>query len=288
MLSVSSLLLAIGIFSSCYCHEWGYQNTNWPGLCQEGPEQSPIDLNYYECTPRGFEPLEFYNYSTPHTATVTNNGHSISVRFTLSRARVAKGGLPEEEYSLDHFHFHWGSEHTLMRKRLPLEMHLVHFATKYKTLSEALKHKGGVAVFGVLFHISPDDDLEFREFGEAMKTVVPKINSSATTKKLTPNSFLPRDTAGFFRYNGSLTTPACTEGIVWTVFTSTMPISEQQVIFFQQSQDSQGRKLTKNYRPIQKLNGRKLYHKMSPLYSKASQATPITFAFISLLVLKFL
>lgn len=50
--------------------------------------------------------------------------------------------------------------------------------------------------------------------------------------KLAPNSFLPRDTAGFYRYVGSLTTPSCNEGVIWTVFTNKIPISKQQVVNF--------------------------------------------------------
>lgn len=56
-----------------------------------------------------------------------------------------------------------------------------------------------------------------------------KTSSSITTKKLTPNSFIPRDTAGYFRYPGSLTTPGCNEGVIWTVFTNTISISQDQV-----------------------------------------------------------
>lgn len=44
--------------------------------------------------------------------------------------------------------------------------------------------------------------------------------------------YIPRDTAGFFRYDGSLTTPGCTEGVLWTVFTNTLRISKTQVLFF--------------------------------------------------------
>jgi carbonic anhydrase len=49
---------------------------------------------------------------------------------------------------------------------------------------------------------------------------------------LNVDDYLPRDRAGFYRYNGSLTTPNCNEGIIWTVFTNTLPISKNQVLYF--------------------------------------------------------
>lgn len=56
-----------------------------------------------------------------------------------------------------------------------------------------------------------------------------KINEFQQIGKIDLNDFLPRDRAGFYRYNGSLTTPGCTEGVIWTVFTNPLPVSQSQV-----------------------------------------------------------
>ncbi|KHJ85599.1 hypothetical protein OESDEN_14671 [Oesophagostomum dentatum] len=46
-----------------------------------------------------------------------------------------------------------------------------------------------------------------------------------------PKALLPRDTSTFFRYEGSLTTPPCTEGVIWTVLAEPVYVSKQQVYF---------------------------------------------------------
>lgn len=50
--------------------------------------------------------------------------------------------------------------------------------------------------------------------------------------KFSPNvrSFLPNNLA-FFNYKGSLTTPPCSEGVEWIVFTDTISVTPAQVSF---------------------------------------------------------
>ena len=60
----------------------------------------------------------------------------------------------------------------------------------------------------------------------------------------------------FFRYNGSLTTPGCSESVIWTVFRHSLSISEGQLSFFRSLEDGQGRPLVNNFRPLQPLYDR--------------------------------
>lgn len=53
--------------------------------------------------------------------------------------------------------------------------------------------------------------------------------SVITNHTLTPSIFMPRDHSGYYRYEGSLTTPTCDEGVIWTIFTHNLPMSIYQV-----------------------------------------------------------
>lgn len=54
-------------------------------------------------------------------------------------------------------------------------------------------------------------------------------HNATTLDQVVAANFLPRNTAGFYRYEGSLTTPNCNEVVIWTLFTNTIPISKKQV-----------------------------------------------------------
>lgn len=76
-----------------------------------------------------------------------------------------------------------------------------------------------------------DDDQFFQAFLEQLPKIDKNPGGAAVVinKPLIASDFLPRDRADFFRYDGSLTTPSCNEGVIWTIFTNTLPISQKQV-----------------------------------------------------------
>ncbi|XP_066152640.1 putative carbonic anhydrase 3 isoform X1 [Euwallacea fornicatus] len=265
--TLSAVLLLAGLVSAGH---WKYDDEeHWSPLCNTGHSQSPIALSKSAASIKEFHPFSLHGYGQTATASLKNNGHSAEVRLQdISPPKVHGGGLPGT-YILDHLHFHWQSEHTMSNYRFPLELHLVHFEQKYRNLSEAIKHKNEVAVLGVLFDLSPDDDEDSQPLLDIIDNLKDTVGEPRQLHGFNAKSFIPRDKAGFYRYYGSLTTPGCNEGVIWTIFTSTLPISVRQVKIFEAIQTEEKVPLTKNYRSLQPLYNRTLYLRVSPIRNSA-------------------
>ena len=154
------------------------------------------------------------------------------------------GGLPDN-YVFSQLHFHWGSsptkggsEHVINLKRYPAEMHMVHFNSKYKTLSEAVNHADGLAIFAIFIdtnttNYSPPMYSKLWRWDTAFQSLTSVFNQFQTddgSEVKLPKHFplwylLPDDLGNFYRYQGSLTTPGCSEIVAWTIFDSPITIS---------------------------------------------------------------
>ncbi|KAG5874604.1 hypothetical protein JTB14_018814 [Gonioctena quinquepunctata] len=264
---IAYLIIVLIVAEYATCGGWKYHDEeHWSPLCNEGKLQSPIALDEHQAKSMHYVPFNFTGYGELFEADMKNNGHSAELRpdFGKKIPEVNGGGL-QETYRLDHLHFHWQSEHTMDNYRFPLELHIVHYAKRYGSLDLAKQHVGGVAVLAVLFDLSPDDDDEFQPLVNILETIQEDLNDPKELDDFVVKKFLPRDHAGFFRYDGSLTTPGCEEGVVWTIFTHTMPISRKQVETFERIRTEDNTVLKENYRSIQPLNGRPVYIKISPI-----------------------
>jgi len=268
-----NLIIFLGLFfSGVSSSDWGYEDEgHWPEKCRTGKMQSPINLDHEIAVERSYPRFVFSNYNREYPARVKNNGHSVELRVDSPLPTVSGGGL-DREYTLDHLHFHWQSEHTIDSYRFPLEVHLVHYASVYQNLQEALKYKDGLAVLAVFYDLSPDDDIQFKPLVTVMENVEKVAKSISTIDRVQLSSFLPRDVAGYYRYNGSLTTPDCTEVVTWTIFTNTISISKEQAKHFESFHADKGNVLRANYRSLQNLEGRTIYRKISPIPHGAAKS----------------
>lgn len=264
------------------CAEWGYTGEfapyNWQNVDTSPFEnqcgrkhQSPIDLDerYAEFDPALTE-LNFRGYDQAlNSPTITNNGHTAQVSGPEDPNRYIEGANLPGRFQFAQLHFHWGAnssrgaEHTFRGFQFPLELHLVHFNVKYGSASEAMKYKDGLAVIGIYYEVSPTPNEDINVVVDALKNV--RLSDHKGTSLQQPvvlSRFLPRLTRHYYRYQGSLTTPPCSEAITFTLMTTTVPISEEQLQQFRllrTGSDESSSPLVDNFRPTFPLNGRRVF-----------------------------
>ncbi|KAK5974573.1 Carbonate dehydratase eukaryotic-type [Trichostrongylus colubriformis] len=204
---------------------WRKSQYNWSGLCVSGHDQSPIDLilGNAEVTYNG--ELQFNNYENTGPISVERRKRSSKIKgfAKWDKPPFFTGYNSSEKYLLSQLHFHLNSEHTFNGLHYPLELHLVH----HREGSERKKGlPSAVSVVAVPFLIA-DKDLDKIE----NLLIVESENSSDSSEPVpfSPSVLLPTDRTTYFTYTGSLTTPPCTEGVTWIVFSEPKLISAKQL-----------------------------------------------------------
>lgn len=240
LLALSSVIAAAG--SACAhraalaAHEpshWTYKGDSgpdrWGALsadaapCAAGTRQSPIDI----AAGVGATAIET-SYPSAGTELV-HNGHTIQLNAAPGNTLSAGGAT----FELLQLHFHSPSEHTIAGRHYPLEAHFVHRGAD-----------GGLAVVGLLFREGEADP----RIAEMWRTMPAHAGGAAAPVDIPLNS-LWRPAGAFANYDGSLTTPPCTEGVRWFVAEAAATVSRDQVAAFVAAAGE-------NARPVQPLNGR--------------------------------
>jgi len=229
--------------------------------------QSPIDLKAASQI-QFSDPLSFTGYhQIPASMTMKNNGHDVTWTFNLpTTPTVSGGGLPGS-YNFHHIRVHWGSvstrgsAHTVNGKMFPAEMDMVHYNSRYADFGSAVASGewDALAVVGFFFKISTADNPAFDEIVEILQHIRPADSEFTLRSAITVDSHFVDLHSPFYRYNGSLTTPACNQIVVWTVMHIPVGISESQIQAFRELDDSHHHKMVDNYRPVQPLYGRHIY-----------------------------
>lgn len=158
--------------------EWSYDGkrgpgpNQWPGICNTGTLQSPIDINSQNATKIEEKPFIFHGYDilTPKNAKLENNGHTVQITFENQQRISLSGGGLSGEYTFLQFHFHWGqknikskgSEHKIDGNAYPLELHIVHSKSEYDGIDKT--KKDGLAVLGIFFQIQEEDNRDLNNF----------------------------------------------------------------------------------------------------------------------------
>jgi len=199
---------------------WSYSGEHGPAhwgdlspdfvQCKVGLNQSPINIT--DAVDADLPALEL-DYTTSSTD-VVNNGHTAQVNVKPGNF-LRVGG---EEFELKQFHLHTPSEHRVNGKSFLMETHYVH-ANK----------EGGLAVVALLHEEgAPSDAL-----GRLVRDIPKKISESAVFQESLADIPIASTNKEYYRYNGSLTTPPCSEGVRWYVLKKPWPLSLEQQMQYQ-------------------------------------------------------
>lgn len=215
---------------------WSYQGEGGPATwgslkpefakCASGARQSPIDIR--DGIAVDLEPVKF-DYRASGFG-VIDNGHTVQVNVAAGNAIEVLG----RRYELLQFHFHRPSEERINGRQFDMVAHLVH-----KDLD------GRLAVVAVLL-----DRGSAQPLVQAIWNNLPleKGEEQAARVPIDLNHLLPQDRR-YYTYMGSLTTPPCSEGVLWMVMQQPVTVSPEQIDIF-------ARLYPMNARPIQSAAGR--------------------------------
>jgi len=194
--------------------------------CAKGLSQSPINISKTE---KADLPALEFSYGTA-APTIWNNGHTVQVN--LPAGNSLKVG--EQSYELLQFHFHTPSEEAVAGKRAAMVAHFVH-----------KNAEGRLGVVGLL--IQPGK----RNAGfDSVFAHMPRPGEKITVDdlKLDLAGLLPASLS-YYSFEGSLTTPPCSEGVSWMVLKSPVTVSPDQIKAFR-------RLVHENARPLQPVHER--------------------------------
>ncbi|XP_059685250.1 carbonic anhydrase 4 [Gavia stellata] len=238
----------------------------------KGNKQSPINIVTKNIIyDKNLKPLSFEGYDVKVSSkwSIENNGHTVKVALSTS-PKIGGGGLGRK-YKAIEFHFHWGvqhmqqylpgSEHSIDGEKQAMELHIVHIREDVSDITEAKKNADGIAVLAFFIKVEEENKNYATLINELEN--IKYTGQKAQMEPLPLSSLLPpeEDLGRYYRYEGSLTTPDCHEGVIWTVFEKPIELSISQISQFSMVYFD-GKNLTnmvENFRPVQFLNERKVY-----------------------------
>lgn len=237
-LAAALALLAAAPAAAEEARHWSYEGEEGPAYwgaldpanaaCAQGQQQSPVDLNLETAVDAALSELRLS--WTPFAPAITNNGHTVQIDAGGAGGHAMLNGV---RYELLQYHFHHASEHSFRGVHAPLEVHLVHRAAD-----------GGLLVVGALFREGAENP--------ALAALWPAIPEAHGAGKLDspvdPAALVPVG-GGAFRYQGSLTTPPCSEIVSWVVLMEPVSASAAQIARFAEL-------FPGNARPVQPLRRR--------------------------------
>lgn len=219
---------------------WSYAGADGPehwgdldpayATCRDGKEQSPIDIRDAKLAQL---PELRFEYKTGPIKIINNGYTAVRVNYAPGNGNFLVVG--DKRYELVQFHFHRPSEEQINGRAYDMVIHLMHKGSDGKVVAVAVLLREGSA------------NATVRELWKYMPQT-PGAEHEVPGVEINPTGLLPRETS-YYRYEGSVTAPPCTEGVTWFVLKTPMIVSSAQISAF-------AKLYPHDVRPPQPLNGR--------------------------------
>eukprot|EP01060_Flectonema_neradi_P007873 TRINITY_DN15589_c0_g1_i1.p1 TRINITY_DN15589_c0_g1~~TRINITY_DN15589_c0_g1_i1.p1 ORF type:complete len:369 (+),score=69.71 TRINITY_DN15589_c0_g1_i1:56-1162(+) len=286
---IAATLSVVSAEDNTHTQKWLYTETsvnrgpsNWGSIsgnevCGTGTSQSPINIASAQIDST-LQQLQF-SYSATSSYAVLNNQHSEEVLFSSSPGYFIDPALGNKRWNAAQFHVHSPSENGIGGGLYDMELHIVHTPDDVETGSTT---EYGYAVVSILFEASSNSPNKFLDnFWEKLQPLPISqadhyANPDQTYTYNTVDGTVEIDisdlltTSEYYTFDGSLTTPPCTEGVKWYVLSVPNTMSASQLEFHNNQMDFGGLKAVTengvpvgppapvygNNRPLQPLNSR--------------------------------
>ena len=217
-------------------HLWNYTNQDtWHKLskkyhlCNKGKIQSPINIIPTITTHQ--EPLKFRYDEGSYNMSKTDR--KVTVKSMPNKSFMIHGG---KKYEYLEMHIHVPSEHSVKGIHYRMELQMVH----------KNHHDNRLAIASVLVKRGKYNK-HIHEIISRIRTVIRNYNIPMIYP-INHTHFIPKNRT-YYKYNGSITTPPCTENVTWFIFDNYIEASDAQIKFITKN-------VTKNNRKIKELGNR--------------------------------